>query len=579
VAITSSKQSDSCQMPQRQALVVGAIEYAGQELENAVNDATRVATALCARGFVITTVFNPTKAEIDATLVDFKQKTQKAELAMIYLAGHAVERHGCGYFLPVDFQFPLQPASLRYTAVSLNEFVEATEGAGSRIVVLDACRNWPQDPDEARRVSNDLDQLVADERDWPNLLLAYSTSAKKGAGDGAPGAGSAFANALCNHLLDHGLTVDECFRRVSQNVLSAGIRQQPWTYSSLALTISFTDLPRFSAIQRLAVPNPKLLGTGAWTVTDAGHRSVVVGVGDELAWIVDLQGLQKVHSPGEDRLMGVAAIGKLLLLAGSEGALYRAGAGSAPILDLEMQHSFGLSACPTGRGAVYYGAKEVCCLDVSSKTIRITARYNLGFGVYSCTYMPNGVVWVGGENGKICEIDPRDPSSPVRDIAQLKHHVNAMAVTSTGERVFVVGQFGLAVELDRSGREVAQILLGRGFKTAAGIRAQLLCVTDDETIHRFIFDPAELQESTRDDLNGHLGFPDYPACALAPNLPILAIATQESSVILLDTRDLQVIQELDVGSGNSSIVAGLHFLLDHELVVIGGRGEVTFFGA
>ncbi|TGR35838.1 caspase family protein, partial [Mesorhizobium sp. M1C.F.Ca.ET.195.01.1.1] len=92
-------------------------------------------------------------------------------------------------------------------------------------------RNWPHDPDEARRTSNDLEELVADERSWSNLLLAYATSATRDAGDGAKGMGSAFSNALCRHLLDHSLTVDECFRRVSQDVVAQRNDQQPWTYS------------------------------------------------------------------------------------------------------------------------------------------------------------------------------------------------------------------------------------------------------------------------------------------------------------------------------------------------------------
>lgn len=148
-----------------------------------------------------------------------------------------------------------------------------------------------------------------------------------------------------------------------------------------------------------------------------------------------------------------------------------------------------------------------------------------------------------------------------------------------GDRVFVVGQHGLAVELDRSGQKTAELLPDRLFKTAAGIRAQLLNVADDEHIRRFIFEPSTLNKRLHTELAEHLGVPDYYACALAPTLPILAVATQESSVVLLDTRDHQVIQELDVGSGNSAIVSGVHFLSDHELAVVGGRGEVTFFGA
>lgn len=122
----------------RRALVIGASAYPGRELDNAVGDAGRVAGALRARGFSVSIVLDPNQAAIDAALTAFKPAAQTAELALIYLAGHAVERHGSGYFLAVDFSFPPTAAALRYTAAGLNAFVEATNGAASRIVVCTA---------------------------------------------------------------------------------------------------------------------------------------------------------------------------------------------------------------------------------------------------------------------------------------------------------------------------------------------------------------------------------------------------------------------------------------------------------
>ena len=563
----------------RHALVIAATDYPGAELNNAVSDGGRVADALCARGFSVSIFLNPEMAAIEAALTAFTSVAQAAELAVIYLAGHAVERHGSGYFLPVDFSFPPTPGGLRHMAIGLSTFVEATTGAASRIVVLDACRNWPHDPDEARRTSNDLQELVANEREWPDLLLAYSTSATMTASDGVKGAASAFSESLCRHLLDHSLTVDECFRRVSQDVVAQRSRQQPWTYSSLAHTLSFTDLPRFAAVQRHAVPNPQHLSGGTWTTTDAQRRAVIVGVGDAMAWSVGIGGFKQVRHPGEDRLMGAADCGKLLFLAGSNGALYLAGAGRKPVIDLDVPHSFGLKASPEANSFVLYGAGTVGCFEVNAKTTKEIARHDVDFDVYCCTYMPDGLIWVAGAQGSICEIDPRDPDASIREIARVKHHVNAMAVAPAGDRVFVVGQGGLAVELDRFGQEIKELLPDRQFKTAAGIRAQLVDLADDELIRRFVFERSKLDERLREDLAEHLGIPDYPACDLAPTLPILAVATEESSVVLLDTRDCQVIEELDVGSGNSATVSGVQFLSDHQLVVVDGRGAVTFFGA
>src|SRR5258708_4117344 len=151
---------------------------------------------------------------------------------------------------------------------------------------------------------------------------------------------------------------------------------------------------------------------------------------------------------------------------------------------------------------------------MDKRKIEKVARHDMGFDVYCCTYMPNGLIWVAGGQGRICEIDPRDPDAPIREIARVRQHVNAMAIASAGDRVFVVGQHGLAVELDRSGQEIAELLPDRPFKTAAGIRAQLVDVADDEHILQFIFEPSKLKKHLHSMLAEHLGLPDYYACAL-----------------------------------------------------------------
>ncbi|MBB3952655.1 caspase family protein [Aureimonas jatrophae] len=564
-------------MNERHALVIGADAYPGAELSNAVGDARRVAAALTMRGFSTEIVLDPELSAVESALADFRSVARNAELAMIYLAGHAVERHGNGFFLPVDFEFPLTVGRLRFMATPLNAFVDATEGAASRILVLDACRNWPHDPDEGRRTLHDLEELSADERSWPNLLLAYATSSTEKAGDGAEGQGSVFSRSLCRHLLDHALTVDECLRRVSQDVVAHRRGQQPWTYSSLASTQSFTDLPRFAVIQRHAVPNHDHSSLGTWTTMGVQRRSVFVGLGDSLAWNLDFAGSMQIPYHGEDRLVGAAVSGRRIYLSGSRGALYAVGVDGC-VLQIDVPHSNGLAASPTGDGFVHYGASFVSCLKTDPEVEEIV-RHDVGFDVYCCSYMPDGLVWIAGDEGRICEIDPRKPDGRTREIGRVRTHVNAMAVAPDGQRIYVVGQSGLAVELDRSGRQTAELLPARQFGTAAGIRARLHDMAEDEVIHRFIFEPSKLRNDVQKKLVERLGVPDYHACAASPTMPILAVATQESSVVLLDTRDRQVIQELDVGSGNPAIVSGVHFLSDRELVVVGGHGEVTFFGA
>lgn len=85
----------------------------------------------------------------------------------------------------------------------------------------------------------------------------------------------------------------------------------------------------------------------------------------------------------------------------------------------------------------------------------------------------------------------------------------------------------------------------------------------------------------RSPLDSRTGVPAPRAvqAALASTLPIVAIGTAEASVVLLDTRDMQILQELDLGCGHSVSVSGIHFLSDSELVVVDARGNVTFFAS
>jgi len=566
-------------MIRRHALVVGANAYPGEKLDNAVADATRVAETLRKRGFEVVTVLDPDRTALDAAISTFRGLAIRADLAIVYLAGHAVERHGAGYFLPVDFPFPPSAGRLRSSGFGLDELVAATDGAASRIVVLDACRSWPDDPGQGVLVSRDLDDMLQIERDWPDLLLAYATSATTAAADGLPGEGGPFAVSLCRHLLNHSLTVDECFRLTSQDVSADRRRQQPWTYSSLRRTLSFTDLPRFAAVHRIAIPNPEHLGVGAWTAPSFDGQRAIVGLGDAMVWEVDLRRFAKIgHSRG-DRLMGAADLAGATLLAGSAGSIYVADDGDTPLLDLGAQDSFGMAAAPDGQRLIHYGAGVVTCLRACRDTLEVVASHDIGFDLYCCTFLPDGMALVGGYQGRILEVDPSNPARAPKQIAQVGQHANKLTATSDGERLFVVGQAGLAVELDRSGELIADLLPDRRLLTAAGIREALMNDADDDEIRDFIFEPQKVGWRRRTSLAQLLRRPAYDACALAPTSPTLAIGTQESTVILIDIRDLQIIQELDVGSGCSSMVAGLHFPSDRELIVVDGRGRVTFFGA
>lgn len=145
-------------------------------------------------------------------MADFASTVDDADIALIYLAGHAVEHFGPGFFLPRDFELPASPIKLMQRAPSLDTFVDATKSAKARVVVLDACRNWLEDSRDASVLEQALDQQRAGQASWSDLLLAYSTSSARRASDGPDGEGSGFCRAFCKLVANHSFDVDACFR-------------------------------------------------------------------------------------------------------------------------------------------------------------------------------------------------------------------------------------------------------------------------------------------------------------------------------------------------------------------------------
>ena len=60
----------------------------------------------------------------------------------MFYAGHGLEMDGVNYLVPVDAQLE-RDTDVRFEAIELDDVLAATEGAGLRVVVLDACRNNP----------------------------------------------------------------------------------------------------------------------------------------------------------------------------------------------------------------------------------------------------------------------------------------------------------------------------------------------------------------------------------------------------------------------------------------------------
>ncbi len=227
---------------ERLALVVGMAEYRHiPALRNTVHDARRLSETLSGIGFDVTTLIDAPQAELRDALDDFAFRSETADLALIYFAGHGVEVQGENFLIPVDAAVRSN-RDIQQQSVSLKDMLAAVDRARKmRIVILDSCRDnpfgdviaAPAEPqaigDAATRGGGGLAQPSPDR----GTLVAFAARDGQVALDG-DGDNSPFALALADRLAEPGVEISLMFRQVRDEVLAATRNQQePHTYGSL----------------------------------------------------------------------------------------------------------------------------------------------------------------------------------------------------------------------------------------------------------------------------------------------------------------------------------------------------------
>lgn len=231
--------------PDRVALVIGMAEYeAVTPLANTRNDAEALAETLTEIGFDVTRVIDVSLAELRAVMKDFSFRSETADLALIYFAGHGIEVQGENFLLPVDAR-PRSNVDVQNQSVSLKELLAVVEKARvMRIVILDSCRDNPlggsidtnavvqsalEATDQATRGVGGLAPANPDR----GTLVAFAAKDGQVALDGTRG-NSPYARALMDKMSKPGLEISLMFRQVRDAVLAETQNlQEPYTYGSL----------------------------------------------------------------------------------------------------------------------------------------------------------------------------------------------------------------------------------------------------------------------------------------------------------------------------------------------------------
>ncbi len=229
----------SAQAEQRLALVIGIANYSHiLKLKNTVNDTRMLARKLQELDFNVILVEDPNLVDLREKIADFTFKSETADVALVYYAGHGIEFAGVNYMIPTDINVNDREGIVA-NSVSLDEILLAVDKARQlRIVILDSCRNDPFIEGGGRSKITVQDASLrkaglAAASPERGTLVAYAAEDGQVALDGS-GENSPFAMALVKHLGTPDLEIGLVFRRIRDSVLNAtGNAQEPHTYGSL----------------------------------------------------------------------------------------------------------------------------------------------------------------------------------------------------------------------------------------------------------------------------------------------------------------------------------------------------------
>jgi uncharacterized caspase-like protein len=174
---------------------------------------------------------------------DFLREAARAQVAVVYYAGHGVQVDGRNYLVPVDLRLQ---AGDDFTGgmIDMDTILAALDDlVRTNILIFDACRNNPFErkiasagPNrtiEARSGLAAPTSLGTGATLGAGMLIAFATAPGRVALDGE-GATSPFSAALSRHIGTPGLEAQQMLTRVRAEVVAkTGGKQVPWSNSSL----------------------------------------------------------------------------------------------------------------------------------------------------------------------------------------------------------------------------------------------------------------------------------------------------------------------------------------------------------
>ena len=250
---TPNRDIQVARLGQKRALVIGNSAYPKWPLKNAANDAMDMAAALRELGFDVQVATNVGLKPLEQAIDRFVGRLGPSDTAIFFFAGHGVQLGGENYLVPVDFDAK-DEADAKYVAYSASRIHDRMDASGAslNILILDACRNNPFG--SGRSIGGGG---LAAMNSGKGSFIAFATAPGKTASDNPAGRNGLFTASLLKQIQQPGLSLDQVFNRVRQQVYQASGQQQlPWTSSSVIGDFFFRGGTAAQAIAPPLEPEP-----------------------------------------------------------------------------------------------------------------------------------------------------------------------------------------------------------------------------------------------------------------------------------------------------------------------------------
>ena len=258
------------------ALVIGNANYQHEGvLRNPINDA-RLLSQILKQDLQfdeVKLVENADFRTLNRAVEQFSAMSRGADTAVIYFSGHGQQTEDKqNYLLAVDAKIEYA-ADLQSSALSSDRLLTSTEGARTRLVILDACRDRPASAYKTRSGTKGLSR--ARDPSSTGLLVAYATEDGKVALDGT-GRNSPYAEALASALKKRDQPILAMLDTVADQVERSTQYQQVPTRSGNLRTNVYLVPPRVVAPPQPQVierPNPYAAEIAAWNSIKSSSRA------------------------------------------------------------------------------------------------------------------------------------------------------------------------------------------------------------------------------------------------------------------------------------------------------------------